>query len=1097
MEGAWLFTSASSSLVGGMNLWMDMGKPKRKPQGRVRLSGETGLSGRLEYRVTDTDTGVETWGTVCNDGWEETFSQGQQNARVVCRMLDLDGGTVMGSAGEVITYTNASVTLPVQSEFAADLSTPVHAETFQCTGNEAVLEDCFREEAQNCKHKEDIVVRCDLPAKKSSPYFVDAVMKDGKGPLTWSEAAEYCVMRDFQLCSIDDYCPGGDISKTIALDPTVAKKEAWKLPDKVCLKGPEAESVKEVADQDLAQCAKLCQDEPECKYFSRPAGLGEDSKGSCKFCTDNCGPDESCSDHFVWRVNRMSTKQPGAIPSHYTGLWAPVSDAVNEWIQVGDKSTTCTSWINKWEKNQGPSGELPTGQVGRGSADAVDPDTGKFFRCCDPTPVNPLWSQIVTHWTRSYATRLKTPQLKKIYVDGVQIEQDKSRGMLFPADPLFPRPNLPIYSFDKQSFTAANGIRLTHFQNTESKGLSATCGDSGASIKIRVASMGASDIGSQRFGTGGPNVQFEIMKNEKDGYKEIFTGSNANGNGFSVILLDPYSGEKISAKTFDTDASNSADEELSIMLKTAPEYSIVLISAHSQVVPPARGTSIDGTSRGMVFSETILNQLTGGYSDDRTARGNGETKDTPGADCTFLFKAGKIESKAYWIKPVQNKPAVRVWCDMVGDTKRRSAADGSNGKVGGGWTLVYKNSGTSNMRTSDAQNVVDATNTDATAVGALDFDAISDLDSGKLSDDYIKELCSDQFMVMQTDELQIRSKRLCVDTAGKKTCSGSGVEGDSIDGSSCETHNDCAMTPLFCRFSDLYYYGDAKKTIKYCSLTYDSTGGYVDAFGGAEGFGTTVNTASVQTSNYYNTANNGSKIIFGEPSHGSELNKCSENGGCFVQVYCKSRLATQKRKVNYQGSFALISQIVQGDLPEWKRFNTLEALSGPSEVETTIPLIPISQKLFVGGVYRHIVPESPFNVGVFRIYNRHLTEKDIRANFNALAKRYGKTELENGGSRRALSGTTTETSQGPRRNGRALQVTSTVKAFEASGVVNENNVLVRTSFSKNLPEVGDTGDFVEIFRATSRPLPSAVASLPFVASLPSPSPSPSLSFAHV
>ena len=110
-----------------------------------------------------------------------------------------------------------------------------------------------------------------------------------------------------------------------------------------------------------------------------------------------------------------------------------------------------------------------------------------------------------------------------------------------------------------------------------------------------------------------------------------------------------------------------------------------------------------------------------------------------------------------------------VHCDM--------ASDG-----GAAWTLVYKISGKSAMKTAGAHNV-----------GALRSGAIVDADSGKLDDADIRVLCNGQYKVIQ---------------------------GDSIGELSLQT-------PRYCKFGDVALYGDGTRyRDKMCAPSYNASGGY-------------------------------------------------------------------------------------------------------------------------------------------------------------------------------------------------------------------------------------------------------------------------------
>ena len=101
----------------------------------VRLVG-----GRLhnEGRVEVNYNGE--WGTVCDDGWDNT------DAGVVCRQLGL------GTSG--ISYRRA---------FFAQGSGPIWLDNVDCIGNESTLASCGHlgvNIIRSCGHWEDVGVRC-------------------------------------------------------------------------------------------------------------------------------------------------------------------------------------------------------------------------------------------------------------------------------------------------------------------------------------------------------------------------------------------------------------------------------------------------------------------------------------------------------------------------------------------------------------------------------------------------------------------------------------------------------------------------------------------------------------------------------------------------------------------------------------------------------------------------------------------------------------------------------------------------------------------------------------------------------------------------
>merc|ERR1712166_85831 len=188
-------------------------------------------------------------------------------------------------------------------------------------------------------------------------------------------------------------------------------------------------------------------------------------------------------------------------------------------------------------------------------------------------------------------------------------------------------------------------------------------------------------------------------------------------------------------------------------------------------------------------------------------------------------------------------------------------------------------------------------------------------------------------------------------------------------------------------------------------------------------------------------------------------------------------MGQQKDPTGDQGTFALVSQITTNELPNWKRFNTLSKVEGDSFVETSITLSPISQPLYIGGGYRHSTSNTPIDVGVFRLYSKHLTTDEIKSNYNALADRYGKKEttrrrrvLSNGDTNQNKNenentkGTfsTPTTSSYRKHQRRRLAYTTAIEEGTLDGGSSASVALIVPSFPKNMPDVGGLGDFVEI-----------------------------------
>ena len=101
----------------------------------VRLvNGYTKYEGRVEVYYNG------TWGTVCDDGWND------QNAQVVCRQLRLgtDGTAVLGFSP------------------SASPSVPIWLDNVNCNGSESKLIDCQHNGlgVHNCDHHKDAGITC-------------------------------------------------------------------------------------------------------------------------------------------------------------------------------------------------------------------------------------------------------------------------------------------------------------------------------------------------------------------------------------------------------------------------------------------------------------------------------------------------------------------------------------------------------------------------------------------------------------------------------------------------------------------------------------------------------------------------------------------------------------------------------------------------------------------------------------------------------------------------------------------------------------------------------------------------------------------------
>ena len=80
------------------------------------------------------------WGTVCDDGWDDT------DASVVCKQLGFNSsGTAIGSAG------------------FGQGSGPIWLDNVMCSGNESSLAHCIHlglNVTRNCSHSQDAGVKC-------------------------------------------------------------------------------------------------------------------------------------------------------------------------------------------------------------------------------------------------------------------------------------------------------------------------------------------------------------------------------------------------------------------------------------------------------------------------------------------------------------------------------------------------------------------------------------------------------------------------------------------------------------------------------------------------------------------------------------------------------------------------------------------------------------------------------------------------------------------------------------------------------------------------------------------------------------------------
>ena len=106
----------------------------------IRLVGGSSYNeGRVEVNYNG------EWGTVCDDGWDDT------DAGVVCRQLGFgSSGTAIGSAG------------------FGQGSGPILLDSVSCSGNESLLAECGHPGVGitgNCSHTEDVAVICSADSK--------------------------------------------------------------------------------------------------------------------------------------------------------------------------------------------------------------------------------------------------------------------------------------------------------------------------------------------------------------------------------------------------------------------------------------------------------------------------------------------------------------------------------------------------------------------------------------------------------------------------------------------------------------------------------------------------------------------------------------------------------------------------------------------------------------------------------------------------------------------------------------------------------------------------------------------------------------------
>ena len=112
----------------------------------MRLAGGSSYNeGRVEVNYNG------EWGTVCDDGWDDT------DAGVVCRQLGFgSSGTAIGSAG----FGNGSG--------------PILFDSVSCDGTELIITRCHHlgiNVTRSCSHAEDAGVRCSGLLGKLSDFY--------------------------------------------------------------------------------------------------------------------------------------------------------------------------------------------------------------------------------------------------------------------------------------------------------------------------------------------------------------------------------------------------------------------------------------------------------------------------------------------------------------------------------------------------------------------------------------------------------------------------------------------------------------------------------------------------------------------------------------------------------------------------------------------------------------------------------------------------------------------------------------------------------------------------------------------------------------
>ncbi|GFR64782.1 deleted in malignant brain tumors 1 protein, partial [Elysia marginata] len=109
----------------------------------IRLGDNATSTGRVEVKVS----GLEEWGTVCDDKWDDA------DATVVCKYLGFGGGRAL-------------------FEGHADGTGKILLDNVECIGNESSLSECLHQgiNSHNCEHSEDAGVECfNVPTTPITP----------------------------------------------------------------------------------------------------------------------------------------------------------------------------------------------------------------------------------------------------------------------------------------------------------------------------------------------------------------------------------------------------------------------------------------------------------------------------------------------------------------------------------------------------------------------------------------------------------------------------------------------------------------------------------------------------------------------------------------------------------------------------------------------------------------------------------------------------------------------------------------------------------------------------------------------------------------